>query len=171
VLKFVIAKYDGVVPATGKTGDLEQSLATELTQHLANLKSHHEKRSLRKASDEVRAIWRVANAYLVSGAPWSHVVREPDRAAVVVRTSVNLLALAATVAWPFIPDTAERVLEALGSKTKPSWPSSAAEALALIEGGRKIEVPPILFEKLSAEWVETNRATFAGVKHPEASSA
>src|SRR6202022_2156983 len=103
-----------------------------------------------------------------SGAPWSHVVKEPDRAAVVVRTCVNLLALAATVAWPFIPDTAERVLEALGSNAKPSWPSSAAEALALIEGGQKIDVPPILFEKLSAEWVETNRAKFAGVKDPEA---
>jgi methionyl-tRNA synthetase len=106
----------------------------------------------------------------VSGAPWSHVIKEPDRAAVVVRTSVNLLALAATVAWPFIPATAERVLEALGSNAEPLWPSSAAEALALIEGGRRIDVPPILFEKLSAEWVETNRAKFAGVKHQEAST-
>ena len=171
MLKFVTSKYDGVVPTAGETGELEHSLAAELAQHLANLKSHQDERSLRKAADQVRAIWSVANAYLVSGAPWLYVVREPDRAAVVVRTSVNLLALAATVAWPFIPDTAEHVLEALGSNTKPSWPSSAAEALALIEGGRKIEVPPILFEKLSAEWVETNRATFAGVKHPEASSA
>jgi methionyl-tRNA synthetase len=118
VLKFVIAKYDGVVPATGKTGDLEQSLATELTQHLANLKSHHEKRSLRKASDEVRAIWRVANAYLVSGAPWSHFIKEPDRAAVVIRTSVNLSALAATVAWPFIPTTAVRVLGGIGQRSR-----------------------------------------------------
>ena len=67
VLKFVIAKYDGVVPAAGKTGELEHSLAAELTQHLANLKSHQEERSLRKAADEVRAIWSVANAYLVCG--------------------------------------------------------------------------------------------------------
>jgi methionyl-tRNA synthetase len=78
--------------------------------------------------------------------------------------------LAATVAWPFIPATAERVLEALDSNAKPSWPSSAAEALTLIEGGRKVDVPPILFEKLSAEWVETNRAKFAGVKHQAAST-
>jgi len=48
------------------------------------------------------------------------------------------------------------------------WPSSAAEALALIEGGRRIDVPPILFEKISAEWVETNRAKFAGMKRQEA---
>jgi hypothetical protein len=36
-----------------------------------------------------------------------------------------------------------RVLEALGSDPEPSWPSSAAEALALIEGGRKVKVPQI----------------------------
>ena len=67
----------------------------------------------------------------MAGAPWSHIVKDPARAAV-VRTSVNLLALAATVAWPFKPAAAERVLEALGNNAKPSWPS-AAEALTLIE--------------------------------------
>jgi methionyl-tRNA synthetase len=72
------------------------------------------------------------------------------------------LALAATIAWPFIPAVAERVLEALGNTANPSWPSSAVEALNLIEGGRKVDVPSILFEKLSVEWVEINRARFAG---------
>jgi methionyl-tRNA synthetase len=162
VLKFVVAKYDGVVPAAGEAGELEQALAAELTQRLADLRLFQEQRSLRKAADEVRAIWRAANVYLVAGAPWSHIAGQPDRAAVVVRTSVNLVALAATVAWPFIPATAERVLEALGCAARPSWPSSAAQALTLIAAGRKVGVPPILFEKLSAEWVETNRAKFAG---------
>ena len=106
----------------------------------------------------------------MSGAPWSHVINEPDRAAVVVRTSVNLLALAATVAWPFIPATADRVLGALGCDAGPSWPSSAAEALARIEGGRKVAVLPVLFEKLGAEWVEANRAKFAGVEDLAAST-
>jgi methionyl-tRNA synthetase len=170
VLKFVTAKYDSVVPAAGEAGELEHFLVVELTQHLAHLKSHQDERSLRKAADEVRVIWSIANAYLAAGAPWSHAVRRPDRAAVVVRTSVNLLALAATVAWPFIPATSERVLEALGSDARPSWPSSAAEALMMIKGGRKIDVPPILFEKLSTDWVETNRAKFAGVPHQDVST-
>jgi methionyl-tRNA synthetase len=162
VLTFVAVKYDGVVPAAGEAGELEQALAAELTQRLADLRFFQEQRSLRKAADEVRAIWRAANVYLVAGAPWSHVAGQPDRAAVVVRTSVNLVALAATVAWPFIPATAERVLEALGCAARPSWPPLAAQALTLIAAGRKVGVPPILFEKLSAEWVETNRAKFAG---------
>jgi methionyl-tRNA synthetase len=63
-----------------------------------------------------------------------------------------------------------RVLEALGSNAEPLWPSSAADASAQIEGGRKVSVPPILFEKLLAEWVETNRVKFAGLKHQDATT-
>jgi methionyl-tRNA synthetase len=113
VLKFVATKYDCVVPTAGEPAELEQALTAEPTQRLADIKSHQDERSLRKVVDEVRAIWSAANAYLVAGAPWSHIVKDPARAAV-VRTSVNLLALAATVAWPFTPAAAERVPEALG---------------------------------------------------------
>jgi methionyl-tRNA synthetase len=150
VLKFV---------ATGEPAELEQALTAKLIQCLADLKSHQVERSLCKVVDEVRAIWSAANACLVAGAPWSHIVKDPARAAV-VRTSVNLLALAATVAWPFTPAAAERVLEALCNNAKPSWPSSAAQALTLIEGGRRVGVPPILFEKLSAG--RDHRTKFAG---------
>jgi hypothetical protein len=48
-LKFVTAKYDGVVPTADETGELAHSVAAELTQHLANLKSHQDEQSLRKA--------------------------------------------------------------------------------------------------------------------------
>jgi hypothetical protein len=34
-LKFVTAKYDGVVPVAGETGEVEHSPAAELAQHLA----------------------------------------------------------------------------------------------------------------------------------------
>jgi len=160
-----------VVPAGGKAGELEQALAAELTQRLADLRSFQDQRLLRKAADEVRAIWRAANVYLVAGAPWSHIAKQSARADTIVRTGVNLVALAATVAWPIIPATAKRVLEALGSTARPTWPSSAAQALTLIEPGRKVGVPPILFEKLSAEWVETNRAKFAGSKDCDVNGA
>jgi methionyl-tRNA synthetase len=89
VLKFVATKYDCVVPTAGEPAELEQALTAELTLRLADLKSYQDERSLRKVVDEVRAIWSAANAYLVAGAPWSHIVKDPARAAV-VRTSVNL---------------------------------------------------------------------------------
>jgi len=162
VLKFVASKYDGVVPTAGQPSELETSLEAKLEEHLTKLKAYHDERALRKAADEVRAIWSLANAYLVAGAPWSHFAKDPDRAAIVIRTSVNLLAITATVAWPFIPDASECVLRSLELPTSPVWPSSTREAITQIAGGRKVCLPRILFEKLSAEWVALNRSRFSG---------
>jgi methionyl-tRNA synthetase len=89
---------------------------------------------------------------------------DPERAACVLNTSVNLVALAARLAFAFIPGAATRVLEALGEASPvPAWPRSAGEALGVIAGGRKLKPLPVLFAKLSAEWVEAREQEFAGV--------
>ena len=41
----------------GEWGELERALAAGPTQRIANLKSHQDDRSPRKAADDIRAIW------------------------------------------------------------------------------------------------------------------
>jgi methionyl-tRNA synthetase len=162
-LKFVAARYDGVVPGGGQSGEAEQWLAAELDRRLEALAAHHEDLAFRKAADEVRSIWRLANGYLAAQAPWSLFGRDQERAATVTRTGVNLVALAATISWPFIPEAAERVSTALGgSISVPLWPRSATDALAEIEAGRRVSVLPVLFSKLTAEWSDEHQKQFAG---------
>jgi len=75
---------------------------------------------------------------------------------------VNLLATAADIAWPFIPESASRVLAALGRADQPTtWPD-AGDILADHHGGRPLASLPPLFVKLSQDWVAQNRARFAG---------
>ena len=108
----------------------------------------------------MRAIWRLANAYLASEAPWKIFDADPARAALVVRIGINLVAVAASVARPFIPATAARVSAALGSPAgAPDWPDAE---LAAVEAGRNIGDLPPLFAKLSPEWAEANAARFDG---------
>jgi methionyl-tRNA synthetase len=127
------------------------------------LQRHHGECALRKAAESVRGIWRAGNSYLSAQAPWTLLGHDPERAAVVIRTSVNLLRLAAVAAWAFIPRTAEKVLAALGEEASPTgWPSSAAAVLAAIEGGRRLGELPLLFPKLSADWAEGCARRFAG---------
>jgi methionyl-tRNA synthetase len=162
-LKFVATRYDGVVPGGGQPGEAEQCLAAELDRHLQALRTHHEGLAFRKAADEVRSIWRLANGYLAAQAPWSLFGRDQERAATVTQTGVNLVALAATISWPFIPEAAERVSTALGrSISVPVWPRSATDALAEIEAGRRVSVLPVLFSKLTAEWSDEQQKQFAG---------
>jgi methionyl-tRNA synthetase len=165
-LKLVATRYDGVVPEGGQSGEAEQCLVAELNRHLEALRAHHEGLAFRKAADEVRSIWRLANGYLAAQAPWSLFSRGQERAATVTRTAVNLVAVAATVSWPFIPEAAERVSTALrGPVSVPLWPRSAADALAQIEPGRRVCVLPVLFSKLTAEWSEEQQRQFAGGLH------
>src|SRR6516162_1377248 len=165
-LKFVATRYDGVVPGGRQSGEAEQCLAAELERHLEALRAHHEGLAFRKAADEVRSIWRLANGYLAAQAPWSLFGRGQERAATVTRTGVNLVAVAATISWPFIPEAAERVSTALGgSVSVPLWPRSAADALTEIKSGRRVSSLPILFSKLTAEWSEEQQKQFAGGLH------
>jgi methionyl-tRNA synthetase len=162
VLKFTETRYGGRVPEGGKPADAEERLTREIEARLAALRRHHGAVELRKSAEDARAIWRLANNYLAAEAPWTIIGHNPARAALVTRTGVNLVALAATVAAPFIPATADTILSALGLPSAAlSWPS-ARSALAAIEVGRQIKVPPVLFAKLSPEWVAETTRRFAG---------
>jgi methionyl-tRNA synthetase len=108
----------------------------------------------------VRGVWRLANGYLSSAAPWQIV--EHERAAVVVRTGVNLVRIAAIAAWPFIPSSAERVLACLGEPTRlPPWTEDGAAALAALAPGRRVRAPEVLFPKIDAATVARLTARFA----------
>src|SRR6185369_11125217 len=146
-LAFAGARFGGVVPEAARIGPLEHQLASVLDEHLAQLRRHHESLALRKAADEVRAIWRLANAYLAEAAPWSAIKDDPARAATIINTGINLVRVSALVAWPFIPSSAEKVLGSLGETTDPvPWPHGSLWA---IPAGRRIAVPPLPFPKIA----------------------
>jgi len=146
-LAFAGARFGGVVPEAARIGPLEHQLASVLDEHLAQLRRHHESLALRKAADEVRAIWRLANAYLAEAAPWSAIKDDPARAATIINTGINLVRVSALVAWPFIPSSAEKVLGSLGEKVGiVPWPQ---DPLSAIPAGRRIAVPPLLFPKIT----------------------
>jgi methionyl-tRNA synthetase len=102
-LKFLATRYGGIVPGGGTPAAPEKRLTDVLAQRLISLCTGHDDRLFRKAADEVRSIWRLANGYLAAEAPWASFHKDPERTAVVIRTAVNLLDVAATVAWAFIP--------------------------------------------------------------------
>jgi len=143
-LTFAATRFDSRVPEPIEPGPLERQLAIDLDAHLANLRAHHEALAFRKAAEEVRAIWKLGNAYLSEAAPWTAIKTDEVRAATIVHTGLNLVRIAALVAWPFIPFSAGEVLGCLGEPV--AWPTSAGALAA----GRRFRVPPVLFPKISA---------------------
>ena len=101
----------------------------------------------------------LGNEYLTEAAPWTAIKTDRDRAAVVVRTALNLVALFARVSAPVIPFASETIAEAVGEAWPPVWPSTDAVAeLSRLEPGRPVRAPEVLFKKLDdaqiTEWTE-----------------
>jgi methionyl-tRNA synthetase len=172
LLSFAVTRFGEEVPFGGELGPVETEVACQLGKHLSALCGHHEGLQFRKAAAEVRAIWSLANAYAAASAPWTRLKSDPAGAAVAIRTALNLLGTSARVAWAFIPQTARRVLDALGEPdaSLPGWPESGAAAIARLPAGRRLSRPEILFRKIDGAEVERLRKRFSGHSDDDARS-
>jgi len=163
ILKFTEARFDGVVPEGGAPGELEQRLQADVSARLAELTSHLEAVEFRKAAQALRALWVVGNGYLTEAAPWTAIKTDRDRAAVVVRTGLNLVALFARVSAPFIPFAAQVIADAVGEQGLMTWPSAdGAAELARVPAGRPMTTPDVLFRKIDDAQVAEWRERFGG---------
>src|SRR5690606_8489488 len=128
IVKFCESRFDGVAPEGGQPGPLEETLHAEVAAQVAELTEQLEAIEVRKSAQSLRALWALGNEYLQEAAPWTAIKTDRDRAAVVVRTALNLAGLYARLSAPFIPFAAEKIAEALGEPWPPSWPTTDAAA-------------------------------------------
>jgi methionyl-tRNA synthetase len=159
VLKFCATRFEGRVPSGSENGPLENLLYERLSQRIIELTRLLETIEIRKAAQELRALWVVGNEYLTEAAPWKTIKRDPERAALSVRVGINLVGLYARLSAPFIPFAAKTMGAALGDDVETSWPSAdSAFELALIKPGSEVRVPEVLFRKIEddelAKWNE-----------------
>jgi methionyl-tRNA synthetase len=126
-------KYFGgkVPPFTADTADLDGELRAQVEKSMAEVVSEMPKFGFHKA---LMAIWEclnAANRYVDYVGPWN-LAKNPaqqDRLKTVMRTLLELNKVAAVLIAPFMPETAEKILERLGCP-KP------ATDLRLAEDGR-----------------------------------
>ncbi len=165
ILKFTETRFEGVAPAGGEPTELEAKLYADVEAKLAELTDHLESREFRKSTTALRQLWVLGNQYLTEAAPWTAIKTDPARAAIVVRTGLNLVALFAKVSEPFIPFAAEKIAIGVGEEFPGVWPTAQGAAiLDILPPGRKVEAPEVLFKKVEndqvAEWV----ARFGGTE-------
>jgi methionyl-tRNA synthetase len=163
VTKFCRSKWGEVIPAGGHYGEAEGALIADLGTRIRRYEHFMEAMEVRKAAAELRAIWVIGNEYLQSAAPWSVYKDDPDRAAAIVRLSLNLIRVYAVLSAPFIPDAAEAMFAALHTDDR-SWPEDEAHALASLPSGHAFTVPEVLFAKITDESREDWSTRFAGVR-------
>ena len=167
IAKFTESKFGGVVPEGGEAGPLEIRLFADLDTGIADLTAQMEAIEVRKSAQALRALWVLGNEYLQAAAPWTAIKTDPDRAAVVVRTALNLVALYARLSAPFIPFAAQKIVAAFGLEGSFDWPrNGAGEALSSLEAGRTITAPEVLFRKIEDEQLAAWAEQFGGAGNP-----
>ncbi|MGB0904968.1 MAG: methionine--tRNA ligase, partial [Mangrovicoccus sp.] len=161
VTKFCRSKFGEEVPAGGAYGEAEEALIKDLEAKIASYQKLMAEFEVRKASNELRAIWVAGNEYLQNAAPWSVFKTDPDAAAAIVRFALNLITVYAGLSQPFIPFSAETMAKTMGQDA-PVWPEDLRAALEALPAGHGFTVPDVLFAKISDEQREEWQAQFAG---------
>ncbi len=153
ILRFCESRFEGVAPEGGEEGPLEAQLKADLAAGLAELTAQFEAMESRKSAQALRALWSLGNVYLQEAAPWTAIKTDPVRAAVIVRTAINLVALYARISAPILPYSAAAMAEAVG-ESRLDWPGDdLAAELARVPAGRPVRSPPLLFAKIEPEQV------------------
>jgi methionyl-tRNA synthetase len=166
ITKYAAAKFESKVPEGGATGEHEAWMANELATRLPALIGYYEAMEFRKAAAETRAIWAAGNEYITKAAPWTAYKTSVDQAAVGIRTGLNLVALFGVIAQPIIPETAKKILDALGvpedRRSLDLAKLNAAGILDALPVNMPISVPPQLFTKIEDAQVAEWTARFGG---------
>jgi len=163
ILKFTESRFGGVVPEGGEPGALEAKLEADVLAKLRELTGFMEEREFRKSATALRQLWVLGNQYLTEAAPWTAIKTDPDRAAVAVRYGLNLVALFAKASAPFIPFAAEKIALGVGESFPGRWPAQDGEGLlAILEPGRLVKAPDVLFRKVEDAQVAEWRERFGG---------
>lgn len=164
ITKYTASKFDGTVPDGGVSSDDEAWVVAEVNSRLALMVEHFEAREFRKALSEMRAIWAAGNEYLTRAAPWTHYKTDVDQAAVGVRMGLNLAALFGIIAQPIIPNSASKILDALGVPEKHrGWGGFEGWETGL-PVGLSVTSPDVLFAKIEDTDITDWNARFSGTE-------
>ena len=163
ILKFAASRFDSKVPAGGVPGEPEQRLEAQCRAGMNLISECLHNLEFRKATNALCALWAIGNQYIDEQAPWGLFKTNPEQAAMVIRTSINLIRIYAIASSPFIPNTAQQIEDALHlSRSERTSSFRSAVDFTVLQSDRPFDVPPPLFQKLNDEQVAEFRSRFGG---------
>jgi methionyl-tRNA synthetase len=163
-LKFCVSNFGSSLPEGGEVGEREIALGQALDDRIASYNQNMQDMQIRKALQDLRAIWVMGNEYLTEAAPWTAFKTDPAAAAMSLRIAVNLMRIFAILSAPVIPNASSRISAALGLELTPfDWiESSALDELQKLGPGHEFDIPDVLFRKISDDEVAEWEARFGG---------
>jgi len=141
----MIAKYRGGEISSGR--DTSETIAAAIADVAEHVPAQIDAFDLTGALDRTWLLVRELNRYVTEHAPWTLAKDEAnaERLDQVLHDLADGLRAAAIALWAYLPETAPKILEALGQPTDTSWDRVAAGRL---EPASAIAPSPPLFPRL-----------------------
>ncbi len=140
--------FGGVVPQPSTDTEYEKEIRDEIIKIKSNIESNIENYKFREALKNAMNITRLGNKYLADTEPWKLIKTDEERVKTILYYSVQLCALSAVLAEPFLPFTTNNLLEILNIE-KPEWEESSK--FDLVPAEHTINKTKLLFERIEDE--------------------
>ena len=143
--------YDGVVPERGALTEYDEATIDELQKIKASLERNIEHYHFREALKDAMAYSRIGNKYLADTEPWKVVKTDPERVKTILNIALQITANIAIAIEPFMPFSAEKILNMLAVE-KYGWEQLGS--MELIAAGHTIGEAQLLFEKIEDDAIQ-----------------
>ena len=150
-VKVLTLKNFGGVPERGELDDAEVGVVNELWANVEAVGKYIEAFRFRDALNELMKIARLGDKYLSDREPWHLVKTDKAAAGHVLNVGLNMAAVLATVAEPFMPETSAKIFNMLQIEPM-TWRS--LEGWDFVKAGGGLENIPHLFSKVDPKMVE-----------------
>ena len=153
--------YGGEVPACGELTDYDKETIEELKKVKGALEQNIENYRFREALKEAMNVARIGNKYLADTEPWKVVKTDPERVKTILNIALQITANTAIAIEPFMPFSAQKMLDMLAVKPF-GWENLGS--MELIAAGHTIGTPSLLFEKIEDEVIQKQLDKLAATK-------
>ncbi|MDR2010124.1 MAG: methionine--tRNA ligase [Bacteroidales bacterium] len=143
--------YNGIIPHPGADTEYEKEIRNEILKIKENIEKNIENFKFREALKEAVNITRLGNKYLADTEPWKLIKTDGERVKTIMYYSIQLCALSAILAEPFLPFTSNKLFVMLNIE-KPEW--EKAVQFDIIPAGHKLNEPELLFERIEDDKIE-----------------
>lgn len=148
--------YQGKVPAKNELTEYDKAVLDEMKAIPERISSLIYAYKLREAQAEAMNLARLGNKYLADQEPWKLVKTDEKRVETIMNIALQLTANLSIVLQPFLPATATKISQFLGSQLPSSWELAGQDDLLI--AGYNTNPPSILFQKIEDSLVETEVA-------------
>ncbi|WP_268034765.1 methionine--tRNA ligase [Algoriphagus sp. PAP.12] len=143
--------YQGVIPSKGELTGYDQEVLDALAEFPSKIAASVERYRFREALGIMMDLARLGNKYLADTEPWKTIKTDEVRTATIMNIALNIAASLAIVSEPFLPFTAQKLVDLFGIKN-PTWDQAGNPNL--LEEGSSIGQMGLLFEKIEDNVVE-----------------